>query len=70
MEHGSLAQEGGDCVFPEGSGQIPAALAEGLDVEHNTDMKEVRWRGGSVDVHDKAGKSFKGRKLLLTPSMG
>jgi hypothetical protein len=68
--HGYLNYEGGDCVFPDGFSQVPRALALGIDVRYGQLIRNITWGEDGVALRSENGDVWKGRKLLVTQSIG
>jgi hypothetical protein len=69
-QHGYLNYEGGDCVFPDGFLQVPRALALGIDIRYDHVVRNVSWSESGVQAITQDGEVYRGRKLLLTQSIG
>jgi polyamine oxidase len=60
---------GGDAMIAGGYGQVPALLAEGLDVRLGADVTSVRWSADTVTVQT-ATESFEADAVVVTVPLG
>jgi len=70
LDEGVLAYEGGDSVFPNGFGQLPELIAEGLDIEYSCTVNEIDWSGENIIVSTSNGETIVGGSILITTSIG